>query len=112
MENINSYQYLSKEDIKKTIFDDHLCKDIIYQKKYSILMEHITSQECQSLNQHRLKDMIATFIDDMGFISYILERNQLFAKIYHEHYVLDKKSFVLMDKLESLAMSWLMYLYH
>lgn len=106
------FQITLPEDIKKTIFDENFSKDVIYQKKYSLLMEHITSLECQQLHHNRLKEMIKTFINDSGFISYICERNQLFSQIYHKHYVLNQKSFVLMDNLNSLALSWLMYLYH
>jgi hypothetical protein len=99
-------------DIKRQIYDDHFRPNIIYDKKYFILLRHVESDECHRLRQHHLKDIIATFIENHEFIAYVSIKNELFARIYHDHYVLNKTTFVLMDKLESMAMSWLMHLYH
>lgn len=99
-------------DIFKFIYKSHFSKNIIYPKKYAILLRHVESNECQQLHQLKLKDMIGTFIDDPRFIAYVNSQNEIFARLYKNHYIDGVKIFRLMDNLESLAMSWLMTLYH
>ena len=45
-------------------------------------------------------------------MEYICSKNELFNKIYTDHYKNNKKDFELMTRLESMCQCWLMYLYH
>ena len=100
-------------DIKKKIFEEHFSKTQIYPIKYSILMSHVESKECKNLNCGKLISMIETFIEDEEFCQYVCNQNELFSQIYNDHYGFSpKKAFKLMNNLESLTASWLMYLYH
>ena len=45
-------------------------------------------------------------------MKYICSKNELFNKIYTDHYKNNKKDFELMTRLESMCQCWLMYLYH
>lgn len=128
MSEITNYEELSKDklellikifickgvsiDIFRFIYKSHFSKEVIYRKKYAILLQHVESPVCQRLHHQVLKYMIETFIDDPQFIAYVSSQNEIFAKLYKNHYVDGVKIFRLMNNLESLTVSWLMTLYH
>ena len=99
-------------DIFRFIYKSHFSKEVIYRKKYAILLQQVESPECQCLIADRLKIMIGTFINNPQFIAYVSGQNEIFERLYKAHYVNGVKIFRLVDTLESLAMSWLMTLYH
>ena len=99
-------------DINRKIYDEYFKVSIIYNKKYSILMGVVESKECQRLNTTTLKPLVETIIAKPKFLAYVCARNQLFSRLYNSHYVEGNKIYVLMDNLNSITLSWLMYLYH
>ena len=99
-------------DIKRKIYEDHFKVSIIYNKKYNILMWVVESNECCRLDPTSLKPIIETILQKPKFLAYVCARNQLFSMLYKSHYIDGLKNFVLMNNLESITMSWLMYLYH
>jgi hypothetical protein len=100
------------ENIRRYIFENYFAPNIIYEKKYELLLRQVKSSECQSLKCSTLKTMLVTTLDDLIFCKFICQRNSIFSKIYKQHYVENDKSFVRMNTIDSLTLSWLMYLYH
>jgi hypothetical protein len=45
-------------------------------------------------------------------IQYICSKNSIFNNIYRDHYIVNKKTFIYMDHINSMCQCWLMYLYH
>lgn len=99
-------------EIKRTIYEAHFKNTIIYNKKYDLLMQQVLSEESCRLNSANLVPMIKTVIENPNFLEFVRHKNELFSRLYREHYIENKKYFKLMDVLNSLAASWLMYLYH
>jgi len=75
-------------------------------------MQQVLSEESCRLNSANLVPMIKTVIENPNFLEFVRHKNELFSRLYREHYIENKKYFKLMDVLNSLAASWLMYLYH
>jgi hypothetical protein len=99
-------------DIKRSIYEEHFKMSIIYNKKYDELMKQVNSEECKSLDRTKLVSMVETVIEKPNFCKFVCSKNELFARLYDDHYRKGKKNFVRMNDLNSLTMSWLMYLYH
>jgi hypothetical protein len=75
-------------------------------------MNEVHSNESMSCNHRKLLKIVEIFIENERFIKFVREKNKIFSDIYHEHYILNKKSFICKKINESFALSWLMYLYH
>jgi len=99
-------------DIKRKIYEEYFKVSIIYNKKYSILMGVIISDECHSLNPTSLKPLVETIIQKPKFLAYVCARNDLFSRLYKSHYIDGNKHFKNLDELTSISLAWLMYLYH
>ncbi len=98
------------EDIKKKIFNEYFKHDLEYEKLDNIL-KNINSMK---LNNKELIDYFEEkkILEDSSFIKYLQIKNTIFKNIYNDHYINNKKSFILMNKIESMCQCWLMYLYH
>jgi len=101
-----------QSDIFRYIYKSYFSRNMIYPKKYAILLRHVKSDDCQGLLQHKLKDMIGTFIKDPRFIAYVSDQNEIFAGLYIDLYIKGVKTYRYIDNLETLAISWLLALYH
>jgi hypothetical protein len=99
-------------DIKRKIYEEYFKQVIVYNKKYMVLMQQVNSSECQRLNSTNLLGMVRSVVEHPNFCKFVRHKNELFSKLYREHFIENKKYFVLMNQMESLTMSWLMYLYH
>jgi hypothetical protein len=98
------------QDIKTKIYLDNFQYDIIYdnlqiilKKKNSIYLNN--SELLEYFEKHKL-------IQNKKLMEFLCNKDQLFNDIYKNHYLENKISFKLMEKLESMCQSWLMYLYH
>ena len=97
-------------DIKKHIYTEQFQYEIIYSEIRQILDNN---------NSHRLDntDLVNYFtskkiISDEKLIYYLRNKNNIFDSVYNSHYVRNTNEFILMDTLNSMCQSWLMYLYH
>ena len=100
------------EDIIRVIYSDHFAPEVIYEKKHKLLMNQIASPECQRLEYQRLELLVRSIMNDRSFCKFMCDRNQLFAKIFNDHFILIKKNFVRLNYIDSFSLSWLMHLYH
>ena len=98
------------QDIETKIYLDNFQYDIIYdnlqiilKKKDSIYLNN--SELLEYFEKHKL-------IQNKKLMEFLCNKDQLFNDIYKNHYLENKISFKLMEKLESMCQSWLMYLYH
>jgi len=98
------------QDIKTKIFNEYFKYDLEYEKLDNIL-KNIDSRK---LNNKELIDYFEEkkILEDSSFIKYLQIKNTIFKKIYNDHYINHKNTFILMDKLNSMCQCWLMYLYH
>ena len=77
--------------------------EIIVGNKNSRILSN--SELVGYFEKHRL-------LENEKCMEYICSKNELFNKIYTDHYKNNKKDFELMTRLESMCQCWLMYLYH
>ena len=99
-------------DIKIKIYNEYFKTALLCNKKYEILMMEIKSQKCTSLDPTDLKKIVDVIFKNPEILSYVCAKNCLFNKIYIEHYIHNKKNFVLLNLFDSFNLSWLMHLYH
>jgi hypothetical protein len=96
MDNLISYEYVKV--------------DIILTE----LKEILKSKDSQSLNHkplfYYLKNVV--FLNDI-VVNNLINNDEIFKYIYEKHIIKGEKIFELMeDTIGSMALSWLMYLYH
>ena len=98
------------EDIKKKIFNEYFKYDLEYEKLDNIL-KNINSIQ---LNNNDLVDYFEKndILENSSFIEYLKKKDSIFKNIYNDHYIRNKITFALMDKLNSMCQCWLMFLYH
>lgn len=97
-------------DVQKRIYSE-------YVKQYLILTELndiLNSEPSKSLDPKPLYYFLKkSIIDNKQIIKYLNENNKIFKLIYDEHIIRCIKTFKKIDdEVESLALSWLMHLYH
>jgi len=97
-------------DVKKHIYNEHFHYDMIYSE----LVQILDNANSRSLDVSELSDYFTSkkILDDKKLIYYLINKNNIFDTIYEQHYIKNKINFVLMNKLDSMCQSWLMYLYH
>lgn len=86
------------------------------------IIQEVKSEECRCLNHQKLSALLELVIDNTEVMD-ILRKTPIigeekreniiyFEDVYQTHIVRGKKTFVLMEPIESLALSWLFMLYH
>lgn len=105
-------KFLSRlpEDIENMIHYEHVKPDLILIELNQILK----SEESQKLNceplYYYLKNVVLT---NLIVVENLISNDKIFKKIHDKHIIKGEKNFVLIDdSIESMALSWLMYLYH
>lgn len=98
------------EDIQKLIIYDYVKPDLILLELKEILnSEKSKKLDWQSLYLY-LKDVV--FKNEI-IIKNLNDNDKIFNLIYKQHILKNEKTFELIDDpIESMALSWLMYLYH
>ena len=102
------------EDLKTHIYRSHLLFDA---EQKPICDEVLTwfqkSKEAQrlSLNEEIVKK-VESLLKYKRCIEYLRNHDKQFDNCYNDHYIRNQKAFVLMPRLESFALSILMYKYH
>lgn len=95
-------------DVNKMIYNDHFSLDALNNNLQRILK----SDDACRLKYNELALEVPKILENKEFVNYLLERNIIFRKLYDTHIIQNKNMFVLMDRDNSFAASWLMYLYH
>ena len=103
------YDNLS-EDVKNYITNNPEQYDIIYSE----ITQIVKNDKSHSLDNTDLLHYFTSnpILQDKNLITYLRNKDDIFDTIYEKHYVQNSNDFVLMNKLESMCQSWLMYLYH
>ena len=97
-------------DVKKHIYNEHFEYDLIYND----LSNMLNNANSRNLDVSELSDYFTSkkILDDKNLIYYLRNKNNIFDTIYEKHYIKNQTDFVLMNKLDSMCQSWLMYLHH
>lgn len=102
------------QDLKTHIYRSHLLFDA---EQKPICDEVLTwfqkSKEAQSLalNENVVKK-VEYLLTNKRCVEYLRNHDKQFDNCYNDHYIRNQKAFVLMPRLESFALSILMYKYH
>jgi len=98
------------EDIIKLIISEFIIPEIILIE----LNEILNLKESKKLEHKKLFWYLKNFVlpNDI-VIKNLMINNNIFNKIFKQHFIENKKIFTLIeDPIESMALSWLMYLHH
>ena len=95
-------------DIKKKIYIDYFGSIYIFNK---FINERLNMIESVKLNYCKIINIIPFIVNNKTIVEYLLEHNNEFRLTYNDH-INDKKNFKKMDWINSIALSWLYYLYH
>ena len=105
-------KFLSRlpEDIENMIHYEHVKPELILTELNQILK----SEESQKINcealYYYLKNVV---LKNQIVVENLISNNEIFKIIYDKHITRREKNFVLIeDPIESMALCWLMYLYH
>jgi hypothetical protein len=105
-------KFLSRlpEDIQNTIHYEHVRPDLILTELNQILKsEESKKLNCEALYYY-LKNVVLT---NPIVVENLISNDEIFKIVYDKHITREEKNFVLIkDPIESMAQSWLMYLYH
>jgi hypothetical protein len=98
------------DDVKNYITNKPDQYDIIY----SDITQILKNDKSHCLDNTDLLHYFTSnpILQDKNLITYLRNKDDIFDTIYEKHYVQNSNDFVLMNKLESMCQSWLMYLYH
>jgi len=108
--NVNYLIRKLPKDIVKLIYINYVNPDIICRKLYVIL----NSIESNTFNSIPLENYLRTHVLQNDIvIKYLIKNDNIFGDIYNSHIIQGNQIFTSFpDIISSLAMSWLMYLYH
>jgi len=96
------------EDLKKKIYVDYFGSIYIFNR---FINERLKMIESVKLSYCKIINIIPFIINNETITNYLLENNNEFKLTYNDH-INGKQNFKKMDWINSLALSWLYYLYH
>lgn len=112
METEQLKKFLSRlpEDIENVIHYEYVRPDLILTELNQILKSNKSRElNCKPLYFY-LKNIVLT---NQIVVKNLLSNDVIFKNIYDKHIIKKQKSFYLIeDPIESMALTWLMYLYH
>jgi hypothetical protein len=95
--------------IVKLIWSEYVKPELIYLQFNNILK----SKNSKSLDYHQLSNYLNIVLNNQIVLEYLIKNNGAFRKFYIEHFIKNKKHFVLIpDKTSSMALCLLMCLHH
>lgn len=108
--NIINFIRVLPDDIVKLILYEYIEPYLILMQLNKILnSKKSKSLYCESLHRY-LKNIV---LNNVIVVKSLIKNNKIFCSIYDNHINKNEKSFSLIeDPIESMALSWLMYLYH
>lgn len=95
--------------------------DLVYDihRKYveteyiiNLVESALITQNSYSLNIIDLRPLIPLILSKPYVLNYFYSNNETFKYIYDKHKIENSKHFLLLNKGDSFALSWLMCLYH
>lgn len=95
-------------DIKRAMYKEHFELPLLHQEVLSILR----SQASQRLNNKELLLFLPSIIRNERLITFLRKNDDIFDCIFEKHIVQKEKCFLNLLPLDSMALAWLMYLYH
>jgi len=95
-------------DIKKAMYKEYFELPLLHQEVLSILR----SQASQRLNHRELVLFLPSIIRNARFVDFLRKNDDIFDCIFLKHIVLKEKCFRNLLPIDSMALAWLMYLYH
>ncbi len=107
------YDYL-QEDIQKHLIDQYIKPQLRGDDLIKEFDKLIESEACQRLEWQVLTDVVEKIIENKSALAQMCERNPLgFKHVYHQHFVQNKKTFVLFDcPLSSMCAEFVMRKWH
>ena len=105
-------KFISKlpNDIENLIYFDYVEPDMIMTELKKILNSYNSKNLYHKSLYHYLKNII---LKNDIVVSNLINNDKIFKQIYDKHIIKGEKNFILIeDPIESMALSWLMYLYH
>ena len=97
-------------EIQYYIYNTYFSPKVLYSEVTNIL----NCQLSRNLDRKPLYELFIkhNLIENKYFIDYAIKKDDIFKQLYTEHYINNKNIFVHFNTIESLCLSWLMYLYH
>jgi len=113
-ENVNSRIHQLPQDLKTHIYQQHLWFDVEKKPECNMILEWFQkSEEAQRLILNKdIVKRVESLLKNKTCVEYLRKHDNIFDRCYMDHYIYNKKGFVLMPKLESFVLSILMYKYH
>jgi len=96
------------DDVMRHIYEEYFV-GIDACNKY---LELLTCEKSRRLEFSHLIEPTRKLLEYPCAVEYLCNKHEVFKKMYIEHYIQNKKAFLLMDMLNSFVVSILMYLYH
>ena len=117
LSNIQNLPY----DIKYKIYHDYFIYTNLFNNSLNLLKEYqliyediiraLKSTKSVFLNTSEILPYVDIITDDKNLTKFVCSKNRIFKEIYIDHYKYGRNCFIDLDINESLALSWLMYLY-
>ena len=96
------------DDVMRHMYDEYFIGIDTCDK----FLELLKSENSQSLDYKPLLETARRLIQYPCAVEYLCGKHKIFKQMYIEHYIKNKKTFVLMDILDSFILSILTQLYH
>jgi hypothetical protein len=97
------------KDIQKLIIYDHVEPNLILQE----LSEILNSEQSMNLVSTPLSYYLENIIlKNEIVIKHLIKNDWIFNIIYEKHIIKKEKNFIVLNIIDSMALSWLIYLYH
>lgn len=98
------------QDLKNMIYNDYVKPDMILLELKNIL----NSNESKKLNHKQINYYLKNVVlKNKIVINHLINNDKIFEIIYSNHIIKGDKTFdKIDDPIESMALTWLMYLYH
>ena len=109
---LDKYIYNLPDDIQKYIYYDFFHNKIIAEKLCNKLLKEIKFSQSIRLDYLYIRPTIEKVINNKLAVDILCKNDNLFKNLYNTIIVKENKIFKLMDSINDLSLSWLMYLYH
>ena len=97
------------EAIVNNIYMNYIKPELICAELNLILK----SVDSMQLNNEPLEKFLEKYVlNNEIVVKYLIKNDKIFKQIYKTHFIDDNIIFIKMTNVSSLAMCWLMYLYH
>lgn len=96
-------------DIVRKIYEEYAEPQMLYDE----LNLKLNLYSSTILNSYELKIFLPNILKNKILVNYLFKNNQIFKIIYTKHFIKKENDFLLIKcPVESMALAWLMHLYH